>query len=799
MLSEPRSDLKRTDNRLVTAVIIAAGLYFGREVFIPLALAGLFAFLLAPSAARFEHLGLKRAPSALLAIFLFLAGLGALGWVAVGQIYNLALELPKYQRTVTTKIDSLHLNSPGRFAKTTEMLTNLKERLKSGSEEGQKGDDESEHAKSAATSNSPVSSQPPVPVRIEAPKDSIVTTLVLRFSPLLHPLATALVVVVFLVFLLIEREDLRDRALRLSGSSRMHVTTTAIEDAGLRVSRYLRKRLIVNVCFGVAAGAALWVIGVPHPLLWTFLTCLLRFVPYLGIWMAAAGPLLLAAAVSPRWDMAIETLAIFAALELIGGNFVEPLVYGASTGLSPIAILVAAIFWTVLWGFPGLLLSTPLTVCLIVIGEQVPSLRFLNVLFGEAAALPPAESIYQRLLASNTRGAKAIIEELFKTKSFVELGDTTLIPTISLIEETRHADEMSSARAEEMLQNLDDVIEEVMSSAAELPSAEAQHAGVVYLPARDLGDEVACRLAAQAFSATSVMHVVSHASSMTEIEEVLDSIQPKAVCVIGVPPGAMRFVRMRCHQIRQRYPDAAVIACVLTSNSDLSNLRSRIPADDAHHVVPSLQLMNEYLVPLFESSPKPVENDPDEETAKKEELSESVHDLQQVDVFDGPEQEMFDRLAKSLARSFDAPIALIIGCDDRECFWQAQCGLSAETLQAKSDRSLSICSEILPRDSVHAVEDIGQDERLANNAFLKANAIRFFAGAPLKEHDGTALGALCILDTRPRQMTEEQKETLTSVAQQVMMAIHIHNAPVTESSRDTPQSADHPDQILLHR
>jgi predicted PurR-regulated permease PerM len=793
MLSEPHSDLKRTDNRLITAVIVAAGLYFGREVFIPLALAGLFAFLLAPSAARFEHLGLKRAPSALLAIFLFLAGLGALGWIAVGQIYNLALELPKYQQTVTTKIDSLHLNSPGRFAKTTEMLTNLKERLKSSSEEGRKAGDESEPVKA------PASDRPPVPVRIEAPKESIVTTLVLRFTPLLHPLATALVVVVFLVFLLIERDDLRDRALRLSGSSRMHVTTTAIENAGLRVSRYLRKRLIVNVSFGVAAGAALWVIGVPHPLLWTFLTCLLRFVPYLGIWMAAAGPLLLAAAVSPHWGMAIETLAIFAALELIGGNFVEPLVYGASTGLSPIAILVAAIFWTVLWGFPGLLLSTPLTVCLIVIGEQVPSLRFLNVLFGEATALPPAESIYQRLLASNTRGVKAIIEELLKVKSFVELGDTTLIPTIILIEETRHADEMSSARADEILQNLDEAIEEVMSGEAEAPSVMTRPAGIVYVPARDFGDEVACRLSAQAFSAASVVQVVSHASSATEIEEVLDGIQPKAVCVIGVPPGAMRFVRMRCHQIRQRHPDVTVIAGVLTNDSDLSNLRSRIPADDAHHVVPSLQLMNEYLRSLFDSRPAQVEDKPQAEAAKKEELSESVHELQQVDVFDGPEQEMFDRFARSLARSFDAPIALIIGCAGRECFWQAQCGLPTDTMQEKSDRSLSLCSDILQCDSIHIVEDIEQDMRLANDPFLKANAIRFFAGAPLKEHDETVLGALCILDTRPRQMTEEQKEMLTSVAQQVMMAIHIHNGPLNESSRETPQSPDQPSHELLHR
>ncbi len=293
-------------------------------------------------------------------------------------------------------------------------------------------------------------------------------------TPLVHPLLTTFIVVIFLVFMLVGREDLRDRGLRLAGSGRMHVTTTAIEDASRRVSRYLRMQLVVNVSYGVVVGLLLWWIGVPNPVLWGVLTCLLRFVPYIGIMMAAAGPLLLAIAVSPQWGELIWTVLMFVVLEIVTANFVEPTLYGASTGISAIAILIAAIFWTLLWGLPGLLLSTPLTVCLIVIGRQVPQLRYLEVLFGEETVLPAPERFYQRMVASHTGAATTMIEEMYKTKSKEEIFDLVLIPTLSLLEEARHAEQITASRAEEILQGVEEIAEDVTSRRAATTTQESE-------------------------------------------------------------------------------------------------------------------------------------------------------------------------------------------------------------------------------------------------------------------------------------------------------------------------------------
>ena len=321
---------------LVTAVVGIAALYFAREVFVPLALAGLLAFLLAPAATRLERWGLPRAPSALLVIFLSLAGVGALGWVVLGQVYDLAIELPQYQQNLTGKVNSLHLNSAGRFSSTVSMLTGLEKQISGG------GDHpvvpivpvaqsrRSTPRTPPVTAVTPATPAQPIAVKVEEPDQSLLTVATRSITPLVHPLATTFIVVIFLVFMLLGREDIRERGIRLAGSGRMHVTTTAIEDASRRVSRYLQMQLVVNLSYGTVVGLALWAIGLPHPLLWAVLTCLLRFVPYVGILMAATGPLLLAFAVSPQWKQLIWTMVIFGLLEIVTANFAEPMLYGDS-------------------------------------------------------------------------------------------------------------------------------------------------------------------------------------------------------------------------------------------------------------------------------------------------------------------------------------------------------------------------------------------------------------------------------------------------------------------------------------
>jgi predicted PurR-regulated permease PerM/GAF domain-containing protein len=764
---------------LVTAVVGIGALYFAREVFVPLALAGLLAFLLAPAATRLERWGLPRVPSALLVIVLCVAGFGALGWVVLGQVYNLAIELPQYQQNLTGKINSLHLNSAGKLSSTVSMLSGLEKQISGG---GEPVAPIVPVAQSRRTRPSPavtpVKPAEPIAVKVEEPDQSLLTVATRSITPLVHPLATAFIVVIFLVFMLLGREDLRERGIRLAGSGRMHVTTTAIEDASRRVSRYLQMQLVVNLSYGTVVGLALWAIGLPHPLLWGVLTCLLRFVPYVGILMASAGPLLLAFAVSPEWKQLIWTMVIFGLLEIMTANFAEPMLYGDSTGISAIAILIAAIFWTVLWGLPGLFLSTPLTVCLIVIGRQVPQLRFLEVLFGQEPDLPPSERFYQRLLISNSHEAKTLISELLKLKSRETVYDEILIPALAQIEEAKHAEEITVARADELLQTVEELAEDSTSQLASIVAAESKPRKRVFcVPARDFADEVASQLALQVLADVASTRVLSADCSTPDILQTLESQSFDAICVTGVPPRALRHIRMRCHQIRARFPDAVVVACVLTKENELSNLRSRVPTEDAQHVVCSLQLLKDYLRSILMLATPAIEARPEteEQIEAGREIGEAIHQIQQADVFDEPGEEIFSRLAANLAKSFDAPISLITVKDGRRKFWEAQCGLPEDTLQtATSERDLSICSRMVFSDSSLVISDTMTDERFAEDGFLLDRGIRFYAGAPLKSHEGEVIGSLCVLDTRPRTTTDEQREMLVSIANSVMTAIELH-------------------------
>jgi predicted PurR-regulated permease PerM len=800
VISEARDTLKRTDGALLNGILIVALLYFAREVFVPLALAGLIAFVLAPAAVRLERLGMKRAPAALLVILFSLAAVAVLGWALLGQIYSLAVEFPQYQQNVADKIGSVHLDSAGKLSSTIEMLSGLNRRIRSDGAvpipvppvipveratsrrhsspapgANKSAQDKTAQDKAALDKATQDKATQPVSVRIEQPEESMLALAGRTMTSLLHPLTTTFIVVIFLVFMLIGREDLRDRGLKLAGSGRMHVTTTAIKDATLRVSRYLQMQLVVNLSYGAVAGLALRLIGVPHPLLWAVLTCVLRFVPYVGIMMAAAGPLVLAAAASPHWSELIWTVITFGALEIVAANFVEPMLYGASTGISAIAILIAAVFWTFLWGLPGLLLSTPLTVCLIVIGRQVPRLHYLEVLFGERTGLPPSEHFYQRVLASNTRDARAFVEASLNARPRAEVYDTVIVPALTMIGEARHSEEMTTVRAEEVLQSMEELVEDLTGGEA-LDARPEPAKCVLCIPARDFADEIACQLAQQVLQDTASVRSIAADSSMSNVQDLVARVQPEVICVVGVPPRAMHPIKMRCHQLRVRFPESVIVACMLSDENELSSLRSRIPTEDAQHVVSSLQLMRDYLTSVLHLDAAAVEGTEEGENAGAltRDMAEEVQEVQRMDPFDGPVEGMFERLAMSLARSLDAPIALITAADGNRYFWEAQCGLPQDASSIKgSERECSICNQLASSDSLQIVADTADDPDYADDPFLKDHGIRFCIAAPLKDHDDKVVGSLCVLDTRPRQITEKQKEMLTSVAESVMMAIEM--------------------------
>ena len=292
-------------------------------------------------------------------------------------------------------------------------------------------------------------------------------------SPLLHPLATTGIIVIFVIFILLQREDLRNRLIRLAGSHDLQRTTAALDDAASRLSRLFLIQLLLNGSFGIIIGTGLWLIGVPSAILWGILAAVLRFVPYIGAAIAAAFPLALAVAVDPTWSMLLWTLALFVVVEPIVGHVIEPMVYGHSTGLSPVAVVASATFWTALWGPIGLVLATPLTVCLVVLGRHVESLEFLDVMFGDRPALSPPEIFYQRMLAGDPTEASEKAEEFLKERSLSSYYDEVALKGLQLAQ----ADAERGALDHGRLTKIRDAVSEFASNISEQddrPQARAQ-------------------------------------------------------------------------------------------------------------------------------------------------------------------------------------------------------------------------------------------------------------------------------------------------------------------------------------
>jgi predicted PurR-regulated permease PerM len=385
---------------LTVSVVVIAALYLAREVLIPVTLAGLLSFVLAPLASLLRRIHVPRVPSVLLAIITALALILSLGMVIEQQIADLAVGLPQYETTIEAKVDTLRRTTLGRLE---ELMTQLGGRFDPAPAHP--------HARSARPAGT---AQNPMTVQVETPPPTALQLVQSVLIQLLSPLGTLVLVLIVSVFILLQKEDLRDRLIRLFGSTDLHRTTLAMNDAGRRLSKYFLTQLAINATFGCIIGTGLFFIGVPSPVLWGLVAMLARFVPYAGTFIAAAVPLLLAAGVDPSWGTTFWTMALYFVTEPVMGQVIEPFAYGHSTGLSPVSVVIAAIFWTWIWGPIGLLLATPLTLCLVVLGRHVKRLEFLDVLLGDRPALTPIESLYQRMLAGDPDEAAAQAEALLR-------------------------------------------------------------------------------------------------------------------------------------------------------------------------------------------------------------------------------------------------------------------------------------------------------------------------------------------------------------------------------------------------
>ena len=420
----------------IVGFIIVITLYFGQVVFVPLALAVILSFVLAPGIRLLKRAGLPNAPSVILVVFVAFAIIFGVGALITQQVGTLAKELPRYQITLKEKIVALReatAGSGGAFQQASDTLKDLQKQLETPS---------------AGAGAPPVSvtvtplpgplggngagSGKPIPVEVHTPAPTPLDQLQTIIGIVLEPLATFGAVLLFVLFLLLQREDVRDRAIRLMGSHDLEKSTTAMDDAGDRLSKYFLGMTAINAGFGVLIGVGLWIIGVPSPVLWGVLAMLMRFVPFIGSFIAAACPLMLAAAVDPGWSMFLWTLALYAISEPIMGSVIEPLVQSHRTGLSPLAIVLAAAFWTLLWGPIGLLLAIPLTVVLVVLGRHVERLEFLHVVLGDSPPLSPPERFYQRMLAGDPAEAVEQAEKYIKDRPLIDYYDEVVIEGLRL-------------------------------------------------------------------------------------------------------------------------------------------------------------------------------------------------------------------------------------------------------------------------------------------------------------------------------------------------------------------------------
>jgi len=447
---------------LAVSVVVVAGLYLGREVLIPITLAILLSFVLAPLVDLFRRIHLGRVPSVVLAVFIAVSIILAIGGVIGIQIAGLADDVPKYETTIREKIDAAK-----RFA--MEPLGRLIGSV--GREVDRAG--QNEQPAPPATSG-PESAPLPVEVRQPAPSPLAVAERII--TPTLSPLATAAIILIVAIFVLLQQEDLRDRLIRLFGSRDLHRTTAAMDDAARRLSRYFLTQLAINAAFGIIIGTGLLFIGIPSPALWGVLAALLRFVPYVGAPLAGIIPVALGAAVDPGWFKAVAAAALFLVAEPIMGQVVEPMLYGHSTGLSPVSVVVSTIFWAWLWGPIGLILATPLTLCLVVLGRHIERLEFLDVILGDRPALTPIENFYQRILSGDPVEALEQAELLLKERSLSSYYDEIALKGLQLAS----ADVLRGVITEAQMERMQDAVYELIDGLEGQPDADPDVAETDY-------------------------------------------------------------------------------------------------------------------------------------------------------------------------------------------------------------------------------------------------------------------------------------------------------------------------------
>jgi predicted PurR-regulated permease PerM len=581
---------------LVSAVVIIATLYFAKVVLVPFALAILFTFILTPPVSWLERIRVPRFLAVLLMVLLAVGAVGSVGWAVTNQLVDATKHWPEYRTNIKDKIESIRRSRPQSLNNAAQAVQEISTDLNAATPapvagRGASGQSNKLLAVAAATVTKPV------PVEIVAPATSFIESL----PNFLGPIGTAGIVLVFTIFMLLQREDLRNRFIRLAGDGRLSVMTHAMDEAGDRVSHYLFLQSMVNASYGLIIGFSLYLMHLPNAVLFGVIAGILRFLPYVGPPIGALLPVLLSLAVFQDWSRPLYVLGIFVVIEVVVANFIEPMLYGARTGISSLAILAAAVFWTFIWGPIGLVLSTPLTVCLVVLGRHVPNMRFLNVLLGDEPVLSPEVHYYQRLLATDFEEARQVLNGHLKEKSLEELYDSVLIPALSLAEHDRHRNDLDEETVAFIYQSTREFVEDlsekaVKELAAPLSGAATgvatatpvKSARVICVPAGGEADEIIGVMLGQ------LLCVAGHDAqsvSVWPVEEVLAQGARAAASILfisALPPLALTHARAIYGRLRAEFPTQPIVVGLWNYSGDVARSASRIDMPERVQVVTTL-------------------------------------------------------------------------------------------------------------------------------------------------------------------------------------------------------------------
>lgn len=549
---------------MVAAIAI---LYLARELLIPLAFAITLTFILAPAVAWLQKLRLGRFPSVLLVMTVAVGMSGAIGWIIFSELVQVVNDLPSYQQNIHNKIQVMNAPGKGAIGRAAAGVRALGQQFADGMAPPVPA------RPNPARRNTPSPPAGPVPVQIVAQPANEFEYVAELARPVVGPLGILGIVLIFSVFLLTEQNDLRSRLFRLAGVNQLNMMTQALDDATQRVSRYLLLQLVVNASFGTLCGFGLYLIGVPYAVLWGAVAGMLRIVPYVGSLVSASLPLLLSLAVFDGWLPPCLVFLLFATLELVTGNFVEPWVYGMHTGISSLALLLTTVFWAALWGPAGLILATPLTVCVVVLGHHIPQLSFLHILLGDQPGLSTEAHMYQRLLAMDDHEARIVADDYLEEHSLVELYDSVIVPALTMAEHDRNKGALDPAREEFVFLSFREMIAELSEKTATAESADAEpFAGgepepkplavgrVFCLPANDEADEIAAAMLSQLLEQAGCAALsLPLDPSLQDVLAMLAPSEEDVFCVSSVPPFAFASARTLSRLLQVRFPRTRIV------------------------------------------------------------------------------------------------------------------------------------------------------------------------------------------------------------------------------------------------